>query len=771
MRPTLTGLRPDPCPPSDGERSLHATFTASYRVDAVPGLFDHGNDTLIEMLGPARRLVVACDSTAAVRRDLLVSYLENAQSRGLLEDLIVVDIGDDHEPDTDGMDACDALVDAAVKVQLGRRDAFLAFGGERIGQIVAVTAASFRRHTTAVRIHRDLAAVVASLRDGVRVRMAGGPISALQRQAHVIVDEDGLAEVPLGPAEPAALLALALLDRSLLDRLLTCAPQEWRAEGLAAVLRLCRRPGPGSPAWQVGEAWSGFAPKELDAGRRRVWSILLAARVAERMRLLPADTRLKLTALARRLEPDLPAARAVTEGMAETAADAAAVRRWRAGHEGGRGVLAVALPTAHGVELVEADVTVLETALAATPEDALARPHADVTVLSSERIVPTALRAQARTTVSAGFSVGFTERVLDPGSAALADLLPTGGHVLALVDPYRPDQLRRVRRLMAGYQREGYVARFTILPVTPTDRAKTLDQVTRIVHAAEGLGLGEHDRIIVVGGGTVMDIAGYAAYLYRGDTPYIRVPTTLVGMIDAGIGLKVGVNVNNQKNLMGAYHPPLACVCDPEFLRTLSQDELRCGLAEAVKIAAVCDAGLFDLIQDHHPDVLASRDTTAVREILDRSIRAMLQQLQANPFEDDLRRLPDFGHEFGHVLESLSRYRLRHGEAVAIGMALSCCLAVHTGHLSRTDLDRLLTLLRATGLALYDPVCDPDVLWRKLHDDVIPHKAGRLHLVVPRQIGVGGFIDSIEELDVRMLHEACAELRAWTRKDHDEPDQ
>jgi 3-dehydroquinate synthetase len=256
-----------------------------------------------------------------------------------------------------------------------------------------------------------------------------------------------------------------------------------------------------------------------------------------------------------------------------------------------------------------------------------------------------------------------------------------------------------------------------------------------------------------------MDIVGYAAYLYSGDTPYVRVPTTLVGMIDAGIGLKVGVNVNGHKNLMGAYHPPLACVCDTSFLETLALPEIRCGLAEAIKISMVCDRGLFELIEARHGDLLDGSRTEQARAILDGSISTMLRQLEANPVEEELRRLPDFGHEFGHLLESLSRFRLRHGEAVAIGMGLSSCLAASAGYLDPRDLDRLLDLLRATGLPLSDQVCDPDVLWAKLRDDVVPHKGGQLHLVVPRAIGSGDFIDSLDQLDPGMLREACTRLR------------
>jgi 3-dehydroquinate synthetase len=474
---------------------------------------------------------------------------------------------------------------------------------------------------------------------------------------------------------------------------------------------------------------------------------MLSARLAHRLGVLPMDRLRAAIALTHRFGVDVSAA-----------PDEYAARRFTVGDGP---TLTVPLPHDDGEPvaidraLLRATLTGLP-ALPAVPPAPPASPH---------KVRPRgwrmAMGARAHMRVPATFPVLFSDHLLDEGSWDLAPLMPAGGQVLAAVDPYDPHQLARVHRMLARYRRHGYLARFTVLPVDPTDRAKTLGQVARILQAAEGLGLGPADRMLVIGGGTVMDIVGYAAYLYRGDTPYVRIPTTLVGMIDAGIGLKVGVNVKGHKNLMGAYHPPIACVCDTAFLGTLAPEELRCGLAEAAKIAMVCDGELFELIEARHTDLLGcAADTPAVRAILDGSIATMLRQLEANPFEDELRRLPDFGHEFGHVLESSSGFRLRHGEAVAIGMALSSRLAVDTGRLARADLDRLLGLLQAAGLPLWDPICDPDALWHKLRDDVVPHKGGMLHLVVPRRVGVGDFIDSLDQLDVGMLRDACTELKS-----------
>jgi len=346
--------------------------------------------------------------------------------------------------------------------------------------------------------------------------------------------------------------------------------------------------------------------------------------------------------------------------------------------------------------------------------------------------------------------------VLDPERSALASQLPPDARVLAVVDGYSATVAERVASVLrAGQARSCDVQVLVSSPMT-----KTLSSALRVVDRAARLRLAADDRIVAVGGGTVMDIAGFAAALYGGATPYIRVPTTLVGLVDAGVGFKVGVDAEGRRNLIGAYHPPIACLCDPEFLTTLPAPELRCGLAEMIKIAAVRDGEAFELIERCHGEVLARRTGATVTRMISWSIAAMVTDLAANPMEADLRRLPDFGHEFGHLLETTSRLRLRHGEAVAIGMALACEVAVETGRLDPADCSRILGLIRAAGLPVFDRCCDPAALWRGLADDVVPHKNGSLNLTVPTGIGTGGFIDPLAAVSEPILERVCRRLRA-----------
>jgi 2-epi-5-epi-valiolone synthase len=384
-------------------------------------------------------------------------------------------------------------------------------------------------------------------------------------------------------------------------------------------------------------------------------------------------------------------------------------------------------------------------------------PDAGVTAVPRRRL--DSPERIARGVRQMSFPVVINEGILDPVRSPLAGYLPAGAWILAVVDNYSAATTAAVGVLLGTYQRDGRVRGYDVHALTASPAAKVLRTVQAVLARAKRLGLGPDDRIIAIGGGTIMDTVGFAAALYHGATPFIRVPTTLVGLVDAGVGFKVGVDAEGHRNLLGAYHPPAACLGDPGFLHTLPSLELRCGLAEMIKIAAVRDGELFGLIEDSYGEVLARRIGPTVTRLLYRSIVAMVTDLADNPCETELRRLPDFGHEFGHMLETVSGRRLRHGEAVAIGMALSCELAASTGWLAREDADRIVGLLQRAGLPVYDACCDPAALWHGLHDDVLPHKGGHLHLAVPIGIGSGGFIEPLSAIELPLLERACQQLR------------
>ncbi len=358
--------------------------------------------------------------------------------------------------------------------------------------------------------------------------------------------------------------------------------------------------------------------------------------------------------------------------------------------------------------------------------------------------------------------VEFAPGLVD-GAATLDRWTSADARVLAVVDDYSASVVSRVRQTLDRIVAAGGASAREVMPVTSSRTTKRREGVEAILRRADRLGFGSRDLIVAVGGGTVLDLVGTAALLYRGGSPYLRIPTTLVGMIDAGIGLKVAIDAGGRKNLLGGYHPPLACLCDPGFLDTLPGIEMRCGLAEAVKIAMVADEELFSHIEREHAAAVRRPRGPEAARIMRGAIRVMQDQLAANPYEQELRRLPDFGHEFGHLLETASGFRLRHGEAVSVGMALSAGLAVETGRLARPRFDRFIRLLTEIGLPVFDPLCEPGRLSRWLNEDVSANKGGRPHLVVPTGIGAGGFIDLAAEITGPMLNRTRDLLSGYRR--------
>ena len=335
--------------------------------------------------------------------------------------------------------------------------------------------------------------------------------------------------------------------------------------------------------------------------------------------------------------------------------------------------------------------------------------------------------------------------------------------VLIVVDDYSSSTVADIEAYFKEYS--SAIDGFCVLSMHVSSVGKDMDSVLRIVDAAIELRISQRDLFVVVGGGTLMDIVGFAAAIFRGGIPYVRIPTTLVGMIDAGVGIKTGVNFENHKSLTGRYFAPVACLNDPEtFLVTLPQREFACGVAEAIKMAIVKSPRLFEVIERYHRNVGYN---TYTHELIHISIRTMLEELQPNLYEHDLRRLVDFGHEFGHIVESLARHEIPHGECVAIGMAISSFLAHLKGALSRSDLERILNCILSMGLPIYVTdfdCCKPDILWTKICTEGIEHKDGMLWLAVPETIGRGGFLDEISSINVEMVSEAVLSLRRYAER-------
>jgi 3-dehydroquinate synthetase len=289
-----------------------------------------------------------------------------------------------------------------------------------------------------------------------------------------------------------------------------------------------------------------------------------------------------------------------------------------------------------------------------------------------------------------------------------------------------------------------------IMPLDVSESAKTMQSVFAVVDGIDRFGISRrHEPIIAIGGGVLLDIVGVAASLYRRSTPYIRVPTTLMGIVDAGIGAKTGVNYSAHKNRLGTYFPPKVVFLDRTFLATLEPRELCNGLAEILKIALVKDARLFDLLEEHGDRLIEERlqVSQAAEEVLRRSIHGMLEELQPNLWEAELERLVDFGHTFSPTLEMRALPSLLHGEAVTIDMALSTALSLVRGLVSDDEANRILATMRTLRLPTDHELCSPELMWEAL-EDTVEHRDGLQRIPLPVGIGAVTFVNDVQRAEM-----------------------
>lgn len=286
--------------------------------------------------------------------------------------------------------------------------------------------------------------------------------------------------------------------------------------------------------------------------------------------------------------------------------------------------------------------------------------------------------------------------------------------------------------------------------------------VEQIVDAIDRHGIDRHSFVVGVGGGSVLDLVGYAAAIAHRGIRHIRIPTTVLSQNDSGVGVKNGVNYRGKKNFLGTFAPPVAVFNDSAFLTTLDDRDWRAGIAEAVKVALIKDSAFFDWIEANAP-ALAMRDGSAMQHLIYRCAELHLQHIAGrsadagDPFEMGSSRPLDFGHWSAHKLEQLTTFELRHGEAVAIGIALDTLYSNQLGWLTDADTNRVLTTLRALGFSLYHPQLNADNsagLLRGL-SEFREHLGGQLTIMLLEGVGRGV---EVHEMDADGVRRAIATL-------------
>lgn len=308
------------------------------------------------------------------------------------------------------------------------------------------------------------------------------------------------------------------------------------------------------------------------------------------------------------------------------------------------------------------------------------------------------------------------------------------------------------RRLLSDLRRAG--ARADLLTFQAGEARKTRETKSRLEDRLAERGFGGDGTIVALGGGVTGDLAGFLAATWHRGVPVVQAPTSLIAMIDSAIGGKVAVDHPLAKNLVGAYHPPLAVYADIETLGTLPPREFHSGLAEAVKCGAIVSASLFRRIE-RDASALARREPGAVLRLVKGAAAVKARIVCLDEREAGLRRLLNFGHTIGHALEAVSGYRMRHGEAVSVGMMVEMAIATRIGVLHTSVAGRVAALLGDLGLPVRIPQgLDPDRILDAMRRDKKVRR-GELRFALPerlgRHAGGAGYTVPVPEKLVRRL--------------------
>ncbi|MGH9741881.1 MAG: 3-dehydroquinate synthase [Candidatus Acidiferrum sp.] len=284
------------------------------------------------------------------------------------------------------------------------------------------------------------------------------------------------------------------------------------------------------------------------------------------------------------------------------------------------------------------------------------------------------------------------------------------------------------------------------------ESAKNLQTVEKLSRSLVRAGIDRHSLIIAVGGGVVGDVAGFVASACLRGVPLVQIPTTLISQVDSAVGGKTGVNLPEGKNLVGTFYPARLVLVDSSMLKTLPERQYRGGLAEVIKYGIIADAKLFAYLEKNFHAVLC-RDPTALAYIIPRSLEIKAQVVSRDERESGLREILNFGHTFGHALETVTHYRVyQHGEAVAWGMMTAALLGHEIGITRADEVSRIVSLVRRLSPLPAWPKVAPKKLIALMHSDK-KARSGKLRFVLAPRIGKAQSQDHVP-LDVleRVLH-------------------
>ena len=338
--------------------------------------------------------------------------------------------------------------------------------------------------------------------------------------------------------------------------------------------------------------------------------------------------------------------------------------------------------------------------------------------------------------------------VLSPGNSDMATWSATGdgksNRRLVVVDK-KVNEIYG-ERILAYFAHHSLVVRIVV--IDGIEAHKSTDSLFMLLNEMEQFGINRRNECLIsIGGGVIQDIVGFAASMYRRGVPYMRVPTTLLGIVDVSIAAKVGINWEERRNRLGAYYPPVCSLLDQTFIKTQEPIEISSGMGEILKMAVIKDARLFSLIETKGKALMESRfDHPISGEVISRSIQGMKEELENNLWERDLKRCVDFGHSFSPIIEMRSLETdnpLTHGQAVTIDVLFSCRISEIRGLLHSEDVGRAMACAHNMGLLTSHPMFEDVSLLLEALNDTTKHRGGNQNLPIPTEIGEYTFINDL----------------------------
>jgi 3-dehydroquinate synthase len=375
-------------------------------------------------------------------------------------------------------------------------------------------------------------------------------------------------------------------------------------------------------------------------------------------------------------------------------------------------------------------------------------------------------------TVSFSHRIYFTRSVFSPQNRLLAGLLDPGSEksaakALVIIDQNVanafPQLADHVSIYFAAHSSSAQLVRPPLF-VPGGETAKSSPALVDELHRQiERHGICRHSYLLAIGGGALLDAAGFAAATAHRGVRHIRLPTTTLSQADGGVGVKNGINAFGKKNFLGTFAPPFAVINDSDFLLKLSPPEKRAGLIEAIKVALIRDASFFEEIERNASD-LAHFDPDAMERVIRRCAEFHVRHIaeSGDPFEFGSARPLDFGHWAAHKLEQMSGFTISHGAAVALGLSLDTLYSHKKGMLSREATGRVLSLLPKLGFSTFHPLMSQtDAAGNALLLDGLQefreHLGGELTITLLAEIGRGV---EVHEIDAALMQACIRELEA-----------